>query len=196
MFTYSPTNQDPSSTDFITFAHDVPSSVGPLSLSLCISILSIMSYTRVAYRFSLLHGRHSFQPLSCHEIFNILGIQLSKAAVFIHRRGFHPLPPGNNGSRSITDRTSSFRRRRRRRRMKRDEFFQPTLTNLTNSKTYVPPSRLFSSILFRYEASTINFENRIRFRLISFIRLFRHLFLSKRINSRKIERARYAIYTQ
>lgn len=138
MFTYSSTNQDPSSTDFITFAHDVPSSVGPLSLSLCISILSIMSYTRVAYRFSLLHGRHSFQPLSCHEIFNILGIQLSKAAVFIHRRGFHPLPPGNNGSRSITGRTSSFRRRRRRRRMKRDEFFQPTLTNLTLKLTFLP----------------------------------------------------------
>lgn len=140
MFTYSPTDQDPSSTDFITFAHDVPSSVGPLSLSLslCISILSIMSYTRVAYRFSLLHGRHSFQPLSCHEIFNILGIQLSKAAVFIHRRGFHPLPPGNNGSRSITGRTSSFRRRRRRRRMKRDEFFQPTLTNLTLKLTFLP----------------------------------------------------------
>lgn len=105
-----------------------------------------MSYTRVVYRFSLLHGRHSFQPLSSHEIFNILrGIpaQLSKAAVFIHRRGFHPLPAGNNGSRSITDRTSSFRRRRRRRRMKRDEFNQFL-------KRYILPLFSFSNIFFLY----------------------------------------------
>lgn len=111
------------------------------TLSLSLSVyFNPFNYELHQSRVSLfsLHGRHSFQPLSCHEIFNILGIQLSKAAVFIHRRGFHPLPPGNNGSRSITGRTSSFRRRRRRRRMKRDEFFQPTLTNLTLKLTFLP----------------------------------------------------------
>lgn len=111
---------NPSSTDFITLVRDVPSSIGPhthtLSLSFCISIfLSIMSYTRVVYRFSLLHGPPFvpafIEPRNLQHPRYTSSTQLSKAAVFIHRRGFHPLPPGNNGSRSITGRTSSFRKR-------------------------------------------------------------------------------------